>query len=144
MKVIEGYVNYSVGEDGTIYGPQGPLKPNKNSRGYANVSLVSWVDGVRKVKSFSVHRLVAKAYCAQRPGANIVNHIDFNQMNNHPSNLEWVTSSENDLHAAAFGRKKSGKDHYKYKDGKGATAEARALRRQQIATQYKSHQIQIG
>ena len=136
MKVIEGYPKYYVAEDGVIHGPKGPLKPNKNNRGYANVSLVSWANGVRKVKPFSVHRLVAKAYCTPRPNADIVNHIDFNQLNNHPSNLEWVTSSENDLHAAAFGRKKSGKAHYRYKDGKGQTAQLRLERRLRVAEHY--------
>ena len=54
-----------------------------------------YVDG----KSYEVvlHRLVACTFikCLDRETYNQVNHIDENKQNNHYTNLEWVTRSEN-------------------------------------------------
>lgn len=47
-----------------------------------------------------VHRLVAKEFLHNTDIAKTqVNHIDSNGLNNHVSNLEWVTPSENVIHA---------------------------------------------
>lgn len=51
----------------------------------------------------SVHRLVALAFIPNPDGKPEVNHIDGNKANNTASNLEWVTSSGNKLHAYATG-----------------------------------------
>lgn len=50
-------------------------------------------------KSYLVHRLVAMAFIGI-PGSirNEINHIDENKLNNIPSNLEWVSRSENCIH----------------------------------------------
>ena len=49
--------------------------------------------------SMKVHRLVAMAFCPGRSeGRSLVNHVDQNRGNNHYSNLEWVSSSENRNH----------------------------------------------
>lgn len=50
-----------------------------------------------------VHRLVAQAYCNNDCDKPHVNHIDGNKENNHASNLEWVTESENMQHAVNNG-----------------------------------------
>ena len=43
-----------------------------------------------------IHRLVANTFLNDHtPDANVVNHIDGNKLNNHVSNLEWCTASEN-------------------------------------------------
>lgn len=63
------------------------LKPSL-SRGYETVSLND--------KTFSVHNLVASAFCEKPNIENLViNHIDFNKINNYWKNLEWITQSEN-------------------------------------------------
>lgn len=46
----------------------------------------------------SVHRILAKAFIPNPDGKPWVNHKDGNPSNNHVSNLEWCTPSENCLH----------------------------------------------
>lgn len=60
----------------------------------------------------SAHRLVAQAFIPNPDNKPQVNHIDGNKFNNHVSNLEWVTSSENIQHALINGLKKSGENNY--------------------------------
>ena len=66
---------------------------------YKQVSL--WKEN--KGTSYYVHRLVAEAFIPNPEGKPHVNHIDGNRQNNHISNLEWVTSGENSLHASKTG-----------------------------------------
>lgn len=62
---------------------------------------------------FNVHRLVAETFLENELNKREVNHKDGNKANNNVNNLEWVTSSENQLHAFKNGLQKSkmGKDH---------------------------------
>lgn len=50
-----------------------------------------------------VHRLIATKFIPNPDNKSCVNHIDGNGHNNHPSNLEWVTHSENTQHAIENG-----------------------------------------
>ncbi len=69
-------------------------------------------------KRVAVHRLVAFAWLPEPPTAKHVwiNHKDGNKANNHASNLEWSTISQNIRHAVATGLKATpkGKDHWLY------------------------------
>jgi hypothetical protein len=53
----------------------------------------------KKRKTFSVHRLVADAFCKKTINGTEVNHIDGNRLNNKSSNLEWCTKSQNITHS---------------------------------------------
>jgi hypothetical protein len=68
-----------------------------------------------KSELWSVHRLVAVAFCQGRRRWLIVNHKDGNKHNNHSDNLEWVTSRRNNEHAAERGLMSHGEDHPKSK-----------------------------
>ena len=65
-----------------------------NRVGYRRVTLSRPI-----TKRFFVHRLVAYHFCEGYSKELVVNHKDGNKQNNRADNLEWVTRSENDLHA---------------------------------------------
>lgn len=73
----------------------GIMRTNVNRNGYRCVMLTA-EDG--KFKTHKIHRLVAHAFIGD-PDALQVNHKDCNKLNNHYSNLEYVTHSENVQHA---------------------------------------------
>jgi hypothetical protein len=73
-------------------------KPNGINQ-YRNVSV--HVDG--KLKTVRAHRLIAIAFIPNPEGKPEVNHIDGNRENNSVTNLEWVTRSENCMHAIRTG-----------------------------------------
>ena len=70
------------------------LKPN-NVSGYLQVNIQKH----KKRNDQKIHRLVAEAFIPNLNNLPQVNHIDGNKHNNHVDNLEWVTTSENQLHS---------------------------------------------
>ena len=62
--------------------------------------------GYGNMKKANIHRLVAEAFIPNPDGKEEVNHIDGNKLNNVVDNLEWVTKSENALHAFRCGLRK--------------------------------------
>lgn len=50
-------------------------------------------------KKYFVHRLVASYFCDGYFDGAVVNHKDFNKLNNSATNLEWVSRSSNSKHA---------------------------------------------
>ena len=60
-----------------------------------------WKDNKRK--TYFIHRLVAEHFIPNLEGKPQVNHIDGNRYNNTVENLEWVTGSENMIHAYKTG-----------------------------------------
>lgn len=70
-----------------------------NSRGYKRVLLLK----NRYRKMMSVHRLVANTFIDNPLNKTQVNHINGVKSDNQLSNLEWVTPSENKIHAFKIG-----------------------------------------
>lgn len=76
------------------------LRQHSVGKGYPGVMLS--IGGSHQVMR-SVHSLVAEAFIGPRPTGYHVNHRDGNKTNNRPSNLEYVTPTENSRHAARLG-----------------------------------------
>lgn len=68
------------------------MKPMKNRCGHMHVYLYKG-DGLKK--KFYVHRLVATAFHPNPESLPVVDHKDNDKENNHASNLQWVTYSDN-------------------------------------------------
>ena len=92
--------DYDVSNLGNVFNrkTKRSLKPFLNDR-YLVVDLFD--DTVRQ--RIAVHRMVAIAFIENPENKEFVNHIDGNKINNRVDNLEWVTASENSIHAVATG-----------------------------------------
>lgn len=99
------------------------LKSSQDKDGYLLVGLHK----NNKKKMCKIHRLVAIHFIDNPYNKPEVNHIDGDKSNNCADNLEWVTSSENSIHAYKSGllKIKKGKEnplHYKFKGANNPTA----------------------
>lgn len=75
------------------------LKPSISNGGYQKIQLYKG----GKCKTLYVHRLIALTFIPNPNNKEEVNHIDGNKFNNNANNLEWVSRSENQLHAIKTG-----------------------------------------
>jgi len=91
--------NLQVTPNGDVYGPKGIRKKRTMRNGYQVVGVR--VEGVST--PILVHRMVAEMYVANPNNKPEVNHKDGDKTNNHFTNLEWSTRSENMLHAQSNG-----------------------------------------
>ncbi|MDQ1144028.1 hypothetical protein QE429_000855 [Bacillus sp. SORGH_AS 510] len=106
---IPNYEDYQVSNFGNVlsfknkkYENGWPLNVQENRAGY--IKIIVWKSG--KQKTIKLHRIVCELFKGMAPeGKEYVNHIDGNKRNNHYSNLEWISSSENTLHAYGNGLK---------------------------------------
>lgn len=100
---IPGYSAYEISEDGVVV-PKNPLNgrgaagmlSHPNHEGYLQLSLRG-DDGEKH--TVTVHGIMARAFLGVRPHGFVVNHKDGDKTNCHKSNLEYITPSENNLHA---------------------------------------------
>ena len=76
------------------------IKGTLSSSGYQNIFLTG--KNGKKV-SCKAHRLVAEAFIENPEKKRTVNHINGHKLDNRLSNLEWMTHSENNLHAHKTG-----------------------------------------
>lgn len=73
-----------------------PAKNHSNKYGYLHVVLCK----NNKRKTFYIHLLVLRYFGPKKPSPrHEANHIDGDKTNNGIDNLEWVTHSENKIHA---------------------------------------------
>lgn len=98
-KNVKGYDSYQVSNYGRVRRlSKGVYKikgQNTGTWGY----FVTNIDGTPKL----VHRLIAEAFIPNPDNKLEVNHINGDKLDNLPSNLEWVTFSENKIHAIQTG-----------------------------------------
>lgn len=89
--------DYTITENGEVINNKSKrvLKAQKNGKGYLRVSISRRLE--------FVHRLVANQYVPNPENKPQVNHKDGNKLNNHYTNLEWVTNIENRKHACENG-----------------------------------------
>ena len=76
------------------------MKLHKRLNGYMCIGLTN-KEG--KNKTYSIHRLVGIHFLEKPEGKDCINHLDSNPSNNHVSNLEWCTQSENIFYAYRYG-----------------------------------------
>ena len=88
---IRNYPNYLIYPDGRVWSQKRKifLRSGLTTTGYKQVILCN--DG--KVKTFTIHRLVAIHYIPNPHYYPQVDHIDRNRTNNDVSNLRWVNNS---------------------------------------------------
>lgn len=104
-KLIENLDSkYSVSNTGLIRNNKSGriLKQHLGKTGYMVISFKPYGKN-GKALTLKVHRLVANAFVPQIEGKIFVNHKDGIKTNNVWYNLEWVTKSENTIHAMSHG-----------------------------------------
>ena len=100
---------YLIGTDGTVWSKRSKkfIATRLDRYGYPRVSLYEGT----KLHTATIHRLLALAFIHNDdPEIKVeVNHKDGVKENNSLDNLEWVTPSENQIHAFKNGLQKSSK-----------------------------------
>lgn len=121
--MIDQFLNdpdYIVTEDGKIF----TIKTRSGNRSVKNelreiirITKTGYAEVCYFKKHLLVHRIVYQKYVGKLDPQLVINHIDGNKLNNHPSNLEQVSVADNNLHgyrvlnrAAVLGNKKITKD----------------------------------
>lgn len=99
-KKVEGHERYEVSNMGRVKSfvrkKEGWILAPRRSNGYERV----WIDG----KNYSIHRLVAKAFCEGYAEGLVTNHINEIKHDNRVENLEWVTVWQNVHHGTGLAR----------------------------------------
>jgi hypothetical protein len=101
---------YFVSESGGIFRDGKELSTSLSNKGYKMGSLYL----NRKTNKLSIHRLVAICYVPNPDNLPQVNHIDGNKLNNHYTNLEWMSNRQNKDHALENGLYAKGIDTYNH------------------------------
>ena len=105
LTIINGYPNYGISQNGDIYSyARKRYLTQIELDGYKRVYMIN--DSGRK--GFLVHRLVAETFIKNTdPLKTQVNHKNMIRSDNCVKNLEWVTCSENKIHACDKSKSKS-------------------------------------
>gem|GEM_PF-734995 len=132
------------------------MKGSIDRDGYKKVLLIK----DKNKKKYFVHRLVGLAFIENDLSHPVINHKNGNKLDNNADNLEWVTISQNNIHALRNGLKKPSFKHLLAYVGKGENhnvakinevqvKEIRKLRKEglslkNLSQQYNLHQTTIS
>ena len=105
---------YGLTKEGSVYSlrnkagnkvpPKNPMKIQISNSGYKCVGITYYDESGGKIRTFmTIHRLLAKNFIPNPNNLPEVNHKDGNKLNNSLDNLEWVSKSQNALHAFELG-----------------------------------------
>jgi len=101
---LEGYRHvkdyYYITLDGEVFSLKNRVIYKKKTRikkGYYYVNMM--LTTRKKDKEFRIHRIVATAFIPNPFKFPIVDHIDENKLNNHFTNLQWCTPSQNRMYS---------------------------------------------
>lgn len=119
-KPIRGLENYfAVSSHGNVKSIRtGTILKSRLTRGYLYIVLLVNAGEFHFRRNIPIHRLVAQEFCDNRLERKEVNHKDGNKLNNHASNLEWISRSENIRHSYAIGLRPSPNGNRKHSDDK--------------------------
>lgn len=115
-KPIPNFSNYLISNYGNIKNNK-TNKTNNILRGSGDKHSYIFhvlVDNNSNRKTIACHRIVAQVFIPNSENKSQVNHKNKNRKDNRLQNLEWVTPSENVLHAISTGLINN-KDRYKHK-----------------------------
>lgn len=100
IKSLGRFVNSQWGENSIYKQPKIMTPSEYKDQKYFYVNLCA--NGI--TKKIKIHRILAEMFVPNPENKPQVNHIDGNRQNNHLSNLEWTTASENSQNSFARGR----------------------------------------
>lgn len=122
-KALKEDSDYLIYEDGSLFSKKSNrfLSGKLDNVGYKMYALAIGnnlgISGKRKSKMVYVHRLVAQYFLDNPDNLPYVHHKDENKLNNHVSNLEWVTPKQNmKYHNDIHKEKKRSAPKYKLED----------------------------
>jgi HNH endonuclease/NUMOD4 motif len=96
-RAIPGYPRYEASSEGRIrHVRHEPVTPTRCRRQSDYPRVQMQLNG--RQRKVNVHLLVARAFIGECPPGYVHNHKDGNKQNARPSNLEFVTRSENEQH----------------------------------------------
>ena len=101
MVKIIGFEDYLINQNGQVFSIKTNkyLIPQKSNTGYFHYALSK----KGKVRTISIHRLIGLHFIKNPNNKKFINHINGIKTDNRIENLEWVTHSENMLHANKIG-----------------------------------------
>ena len=105
IKSIKNFEEYKISDTGIVFSTTGkPLSLHLTYKGYHVVKLFK----NREPKNIYVHKLVLETFVSEKPEGKQCNHKNGTKTDNKHTNLEWVTSEENRIHALKMGMIPSG------------------------------------